>query len=93
MTREAALREWWDGLLPHARANAGTAALGGADLPDGLLRSLVEAGVIVVSDGYFDHRFKPNDGFPMPADMCRFIFTQQHTGLPRSRSAAGTTGR
>ncbi len=79
--RDAALREWWAGLTPHARANAYTAALDGAYLPDGLLRELVGARVIVVTADYFTPRTEPADGFPMPADVCTFILAQ-HPELP-----------
>lgn len=72
-TREAALRGWWDGLTTHARSNAHTAALEGAYLPDGLLRELIAAGVIVVAGGFVPY---PAGGFPMPGDVCMFILAQ-----------------
>ncbi len=73
-SREAALRGWWDGLTIYARDNAHTAALEGAYLPDGLLRELIAAGVIVVAAGLVPHH--PADGFPMPGDVCTFILAQ-----------------
>jgi len=82
VSRDAALREWWAGLTRHAWANAHTAALDGAYLPDRLLRELVEAGVIAVKADYFTHRTEPVDGFPMPADVCTLILTH-HPELPR----------
>jgi len=69
------LRVWWEGLLPHARVNARTAALNGPRLPPGLLYSLVAAGVITAAEDYITRPAYPVNEFPMPADVRVFLLT------------------
>lgn len=64
-----ALGRWWARLSRPDRDGARTAAATGV-VPDGLLHTLVSAGVVIVSDGYLTTR-APGTVFPMPADVTR----------------------
>ena len=77
-SRAVALQRWWTRLNRPDRDRARTAVTAGA-VPDGLLRTLISAGVLIVADGYLSNQ-APATVFPVPADVAAFV--RAHPDLP-----------
>ena len=70
-SRAVALGRWWARTSGPDRDDARAAVAAGV-VPDGLLHTLVSAGVVIVADGYLTHR-APGTVFPMPADIAAYV--------------------